>query len=211
MLTAITKWQQALTQHTDLDRSTVTQYIGDAQRFIMWFRTDERGTSFADITMQDAKDYRDASIAARRAPARGRTMAVRRASIRRRRKRPWRSRRRRGTASARFVKSWAYRATRITSTHGTDKTRPEVTDRAAEPASCLACWRWRPSDFLMLSSFGRCLHRPRSGGPDEGKRRAGVGEANTAAPGRSPKTEALGEVTDVGEGSRITHAEVLGP
>jgi len=69
VLTAITKWQQALTQHTDLDRSTVTQYIGDAQRFVTWFRTDERGASLADISVQDAKDYRDALVAARRAPA----------------------------------------------------------------------------------------------------------------------------------------------
>ncbi len=69
MLIGITDWERALTQHTDLDRSTVNQYIGDAQRFVMWFRTDERGESVADITVQDAKDYHDALVAARRAPA----------------------------------------------------------------------------------------------------------------------------------------------
>ena len=69
MLTAITDWERALTQHTDLDRSTVTQYVGDVQRFVTWFRTDKWGASFADISVQDAKDYRDALVTARRAPA----------------------------------------------------------------------------------------------------------------------------------------------
>ena len=52
MLTAIAKWQQALTQHTDLDHSTVTRYIGDAQRFVTWFESIKKSGYHAQHLLQ---------------------------------------------------------------------------------------------------------------------------------------------------------------
>lgn len=69
METTIAAWQQDLTTNSDRSGTTVTQYVRDAHRCAAWLVAEERATVPSDITLQDAKDYRDHLVRTRRAPA----------------------------------------------------------------------------------------------------------------------------------------------
>ncbi len=66
---ALAAWQQHLTAQTDCASATVTEYVGDVQRFIRWITLDLPHCSPADITMRDANAYRQRLLDADRAPA----------------------------------------------------------------------------------------------------------------------------------------------
>lgn len=69
MQTLITAWQRELTANSDRAAASITQYVRDAQRFAAWLVSEGRATELADLTVEDAKDYRDHLVRARRAPA----------------------------------------------------------------------------------------------------------------------------------------------
>lgn len=69
MRIAIAAWEQQLTRHSSLGASTITHYLRDAHQFVGWLEQQGRSTVAEDITAQDAKDYRDSLLAARKAPA----------------------------------------------------------------------------------------------------------------------------------------------
>lgn len=66
---ALAAWQQHLTAQTDCASATVTEYVGDVQRFMRWITLELPHCSPADITMLDAKAYRQRLLDAGRAPA----------------------------------------------------------------------------------------------------------------------------------------------
>ena len=66
---AITIWAQHLARQTGLAATTITQYVRDARRFAAWLADHAPASSLADVTTGDARDYRDALLAAGRAPA----------------------------------------------------------------------------------------------------------------------------------------------
>jgi len=67
--TAITAWEQDLTRQTGLAASTITQYVRDARRFAAWLADYAPASTLAEVVTGDARDYRDALLAAGRAPA----------------------------------------------------------------------------------------------------------------------------------------------
>jgi site-specific recombinase XerD len=69
METAIAAWEQHLLRSSKLSASTITEYIQDVTRFAAWLRDQERMAPISDLTIGDAKDYRDALLARGRAPA----------------------------------------------------------------------------------------------------------------------------------------------
>jgi len=66
---AIAAWAHRLATQTDLAPATVRLYAADTRRFAAWLAAMGRGGPLAAATFQDAKDYRDALVAARLAPA----------------------------------------------------------------------------------------------------------------------------------------------
>ncbi len=66
---AIATWARRLAAQTDLAPATVRLYAADTRRFAAWLATAGRAGLLAAATLGDAKDYRDALVAARLAPA----------------------------------------------------------------------------------------------------------------------------------------------
>ena len=62
-------WQQLLSTQTDRNPSTVAEYVGDVRRFITWIINDLPACRAADVTIGDAKAYRQFLLDAGRAPA----------------------------------------------------------------------------------------------------------------------------------------------
>jgi len=72
MHTAIEGWKQHLVRDTGLDPSTVAQYVEDVRRFTTWLTdAQDPGASLAvaDLTVQNAREYRNHLLDAGRAPA----------------------------------------------------------------------------------------------------------------------------------------------
>lgn len=69
MNAALAIWQQHLSAQTDRDPATVAEYVGDVRRFIAWVITDLPACRPADVTVLDAKAYRQFLLDAGRAPA----------------------------------------------------------------------------------------------------------------------------------------------
>ena len=65
----IATWARRLAAQTDLAPTTVRLYAADARRFAAWLTATGRAGPLTAATLQDAKDYRDALVAARQAPA----------------------------------------------------------------------------------------------------------------------------------------------
>ncbi len=66
--TSIATWEQALSRESGRSAATVQQYVGDARRFAAWLQSHAPGSTLADLTPGDVRDYRDALLAAGRAP-----------------------------------------------------------------------------------------------------------------------------------------------
>ena len=66
---ALVAWHQHLTTQTDCGSTTVAEYIGDARRFIAWISIDLPTCRPTDVTVLDAKAYRQFLLDAGRAPA----------------------------------------------------------------------------------------------------------------------------------------------
>ncbi len=66
---AIATWARRLAAQTDLAPATVRLYAADARRFAAWLVDTGRGGSLAAAPLGDAKDYHDALVAGRLAPA----------------------------------------------------------------------------------------------------------------------------------------------
>jgi site-specific recombinase XerD len=69
METAIAAWEQHLLRSSRLSASTITEYIQDVTRFAAWMHDQERMASISDLTVGDAKAYRDALLARGRSPS----------------------------------------------------------------------------------------------------------------------------------------------
>lgn len=65
---SIASWERALTRESGRSAATVQQYVGDARRFATWFASHAPGSTLADLTPGDVRDYRDALLATGRAP-----------------------------------------------------------------------------------------------------------------------------------------------
>jgi site-specific recombinase XerD len=68
METAIAAWEQHL-RSSSLSASTIIEYIQDVRRFATWLRDQERMAPISDLTVGDAKAYRDALLACGQSPA----------------------------------------------------------------------------------------------------------------------------------------------
>lgn len=66
---ALAAWQQHLSAQTDRDPATVVEYVGDARRFITWISHDLPSCRPPDVSVLDAKAYRQFLLDAGRAPA----------------------------------------------------------------------------------------------------------------------------------------------
>jgi site-specific recombinase XerD len=69
METAIAVWEQHLIRSSRLSASTITEYIQDVTRFAAWLRDQERMAPISDLTVGDAKAYRDTLLARGRSPS----------------------------------------------------------------------------------------------------------------------------------------------
>ncbi len=69
METAIATWEQHLLRSSKLSANTITEYIQDIRRFAAWLRDQECTATVDDLTVGDAKAYRDALLACGRSPA----------------------------------------------------------------------------------------------------------------------------------------------
>jgi site-specific recombinase XerD len=69
METAIAAWEQHLLRSSRVSASTITEYNQDVTRFAIWLRGQERMAPISDLTVGDAKDYRDALLARGRSPS----------------------------------------------------------------------------------------------------------------------------------------------
>ncbi len=69
MQTLIETWQQQLTQQSALHPTTIIQYTHDVGRFAAWMDDQARPSRLDDVTVQDAKDYRNYLIGQGRSPA----------------------------------------------------------------------------------------------------------------------------------------------
>jgi len=69
METVIAAWEQHLLRSSRLSASTITEYIQDVSRFAAWLRDHERMAPIGDLTLGDAKAYRDALLARGQSPA----------------------------------------------------------------------------------------------------------------------------------------------
>jgi len=69
METAIATWEQHLLRSSKLSANTITEYIQDVTRFAIWLRAQECTAAVDDLTVGDAKAYRDALLACGRSPA----------------------------------------------------------------------------------------------------------------------------------------------
>ena len=69
MRAAIASWEQYLTKHSNLGLSTIAHYLREANQFAAWLHEGERSGVLEEVTTQDAKDYRDSLVKARKAPA----------------------------------------------------------------------------------------------------------------------------------------------
>jgi site-specific recombinase XerD len=59
MQTLIETWRQQLTQQSALHTTTIIQYTHDVRRFAAWMDVQARPSRLDDVTVQDAKDYRN--------------------------------------------------------------------------------------------------------------------------------------------------------
>ena len=66
---ALTAWQQRLSTQTDCSPTTIAEYVGDVRRFIAWITIDVPTCRPADVSILDAKAYRQFLFDAGRAPA----------------------------------------------------------------------------------------------------------------------------------------------
>ncbi len=62
-------WRRDMIRSTGLAPATVDRYVGDADRFVTWLRGQDEEATAADVTAQDARDYRTALLHVGRAPA----------------------------------------------------------------------------------------------------------------------------------------------
>lgn len=69
MQAALASWQQHLSTATDRDPATVAEYVADVRRFIAFISAELPNCTPGDITLGDAKAYREALLAAGRAPS----------------------------------------------------------------------------------------------------------------------------------------------
>jgi len=69
METTIAAWEQHLLRSSKLSANSITEYIQDVRRFAAWLRDEDRMAPISDLTLGDAKDYRDALLARTLAPA----------------------------------------------------------------------------------------------------------------------------------------------
>ncbi|MCG8349586.1 MAG: tyrosine-type recombinase/integrase [Chloroflexales bacterium] len=69
METAIAAWEQHLLRSSKLSANTITEYIQDIRRFAAWLRDQECTATVDDLTVGDAKAYRDALLGCGRSPA----------------------------------------------------------------------------------------------------------------------------------------------
>jgi site-specific recombinase XerD len=69
METAIVAWEQHLLRFSKLSASTITEYLQDVRRFAAWLHDQECTATVDDLTVGDAKAYRDALLAYGRLPA----------------------------------------------------------------------------------------------------------------------------------------------
>ncbi len=65
----VATWRRDMIRSTGLAPATVDRYVGDADRFVTWLEGQDAGATAADVTAQDARDYRAALLRAGRAPA----------------------------------------------------------------------------------------------------------------------------------------------
>lgn len=69
METAITAWEQHLLRSSKLSAATITEYIHDVLRFAAWLCDQQCTSAVADLTVGDAKAYRDALLVRGRSPS----------------------------------------------------------------------------------------------------------------------------------------------
>jgi site-specific recombinase XerD len=69
MEAALTAWQQYLSTQTDCSPTTITEYVADVRRFMAWIASDLLTCRPADVSVLDAKAYRQFLFDAGRAPA----------------------------------------------------------------------------------------------------------------------------------------------
>jgi site-specific recombinase XerD len=69
MGTAIAAWAQHLLHSSKLAPSTITEYLHDVTRFAAWLWDQERMAAIGDLTVGDAKAYREALLGCGRSPA----------------------------------------------------------------------------------------------------------------------------------------------
>ncbi len=62
-------WRRDMIRSTGLAPATVDRYVGDADRFVTWLQGQDAEATAADVTAQDARDYRAHLLRAGRAPA----------------------------------------------------------------------------------------------------------------------------------------------
>jgi site-specific recombinase XerD len=67
--TAIAAWEQHLIRSSKLSANTITEYIQDVMRFAAWLHDQECTAAVDDLTVGDAKAYRDALLGCGRSPA----------------------------------------------------------------------------------------------------------------------------------------------
>jgi len=62
-------WRRDMIRSTGLAPATVDRYVGDADRFVAWLEGQDADATAADVTAQDAREYRAHLLRAKRAPA----------------------------------------------------------------------------------------------------------------------------------------------
>jgi len=62
-------WRRGMIRSTGLAPATVDRYVGDVDRFVTWLQGQDAGVTAADVTAQDAREYRAHLLHAGRAPA----------------------------------------------------------------------------------------------------------------------------------------------
>ena len=62
-------WWRDMIRSTGLAPATVERYVGDADRFVAWLEGQDADATPADVTAQDAREYRAHLLRAKRAPA----------------------------------------------------------------------------------------------------------------------------------------------
>jgi len=58
----VATWRRDMIRSTGLAPATVDRYAGDADRFVTWLEGQDAGATAADVTAQDARDYRAALL-----------------------------------------------------------------------------------------------------------------------------------------------------